>query len=57
VARDLILDGEDVGQTIGLLQAARAQRVDAFDSQEWRDLDDILSQLVAKQMNVQPPGV
>jgi hypothetical protein len=57
VVRDLVLDGEDVGQTIGLLQAARAQRVDAFDSQEWRDLDDILSQLVAKQMNVQPPGV
>ena len=56
IARELVLDGEDIGQTLGLLQAARAERTDAFSSQEWRDLDDIFGLLLDKQTSVQPPG-
>ena len=55
IAREWVLDGEDVDQGIRLLQTAKAERTDAFSSQEWSDLDDIFGLLVAKQSNVKIP--
>ena len=57
VARELVMDGEDVEQTLALLQAARGERTDAFSSQEWRDLDEIFGLLLAKQTRAQPSDV
>jgi hypothetical protein len=50
VVRDLVLEEEDVEQTIGLLQGARAERSDEFAGQEWRDLDEIYNLLVTRQV-------
>jgi hypothetical protein len=55
VARELVMDGEDVEQTLGLLQTAKSQRTDAFSSQEWRDLDDIFELLLVKQTSALSP--
>jgi len=57
VAHEIVSKGEDVTQTIGLLREARAERADEFADPEWRDLDDILGELVAKQGRTQPSDV
>jgi hypothetical protein len=49
VAHEMVSKGEDVKQTIGLLQAAKAKRADEFADPEWRDLDDICGRLVTRQ--------
>jgi hypothetical protein len=53
VAHDLVLDGEDVRETIGLIQTAKTRRADEFTGQEWRDLDDIFNLLVARLAGTQ----
>jgi hypothetical protein len=57
VAREIVSKGEDVMQTIGLLREARAERADEFADPEWRDLDGIFGELVAKQGRTQPSDV
>ena len=49
VAQEWVIDGEDVGQALDLLRAAKAERADAFSGQEWSDLVDLLDLLMARQ--------
>jgi hypothetical protein len=57
VTHEMVSKGEAVMQTIGLLREARAQRADEFSDPEWRDLDDIFGELVARQGRTQPSDV
>jgi hypothetical protein len=56
VAHDMAFEGEDVAQSIGMLQMAKAERSAGFAGEEWQDLDDIWKILVAKQANAQHPA-
>jgi hypothetical protein len=49
VAQEWVIDGEDRGEALGLLRAAKAEREDAFSGPEWSDLGDILGLLMARQ--------
>jgi hypothetical protein len=50
-ASEVTFEGEDVSQSVGILQAAKAERSDGFAREEWQDLDDIWELLVARQEN------
>jgi hypothetical protein len=49
VADELVLDREDVRQSLSLLMRARAERADWFADQELRDLDEVFDLLAARQ--------
>jgi hypothetical protein len=49
VADELILDGEDVQQSLSLLASAKAERADWFADQELREFNEVFDLLMARQ--------